>query len=113
LSEKHERLEHYLSIGKKKENFKYEFVGDVDASYNEGSLTNDFLEVHAYTHVEGICNEVVKTSSSNISLELSYEVDNTSTCDGKVEITYDDYDDYDEICVDLSLENFPSSTVDT
>jgi len=111
LSEHHERLEHYLSTRKKKESFKSKVIGDMDASSHEGSLTDDFLEVHASTHE--VCNEVDKTSASNISLELSYEVENTSTCDGDIESTYDDYDDYDGLCVKLSLSHSSSSTTKT
>jgi hypothetical protein len=113
LSKHHERLEHYLSAGKKKDKFKYEVSGDVDTSYHEGILAGEFLEVHASTHVEGLCNEVEKTSSSNISLDISYDVDKTNTCDGKVESTYHYYDDYDELCVELCLEHSSSSIVET
>ena len=66
-------LEPYLSAGKKKERFKYEVVGDVDASSHKESLTepqNDFLEVHSSTHVEEVCNEVDKISAFNTPLEL-------------------------------------------
>ena len=112
LLEHSKLLEHHLSVGKKKEEFKYEVVGDGGASSHELNLTelqDDFLEVHASTQVEEVCNGVDKTSTSNISLEFSYDADNTNTCDGHLESTYDDYDDYDEICVDLSLAHYSSS----
>jgi len=50
---------------------KSEVVGDVDASSHEGSLTepqdefDEFLEMHASTHIEEVCNKVEKTSSFN------------------------------------------------
>jgi hypothetical protein len=70
----------------------------------------DFLEVHAPIHVEDVCNEVEKTTTSNTPLEISYEADNTNAYDSHVDGTYDEvfqstndddstyyprYDDYD------------------
>jgi len=139
LLEYRDFLEHHLSLAKKNEGLpgywreyevlseefhipislqefctiKSEVIGDMDASSHEGSLIKpqyDLLEVNAYTHVKEVCNEVEKTLASNLSLEISYEVDNTSTCDGQVESTNDDYDEYDELCVELNLAHSSSST---
>jgi hypothetical protein len=92
---------------------KSEVVGDVDASSHEGSLTepqDDFLEVHASTHIGEVCNEVDKTSAFDTPLELSYETDNTSAYDGHVDYTHDDYD---ELCVELSMAHSSSSIAET
>jgi hypothetical protein len=81
LLEDTQLLEPHLLVGKKKEGFKSEVVGDVDASPHEGSFTkpqDDFLEVHASIHVEDVCNEVDKTTTFNTPLELSYEDDITN-----------------------------------
>jgi hypothetical protein len=94
LLEHPELLEPHLSIVKKEEGFKYEAVGDVNTSPPDGSLTkprDDFLEVHAFIHVEDVCNEVDKTTTFNTPLEISYKVDNTSEYDGHVDSTYDKY----------------------
>jgi hypothetical protein len=98
-------------------------VGNVNASPHDEILTelqDDFLEVHASIQVEDMCNEVDKTTTSNTPLELSYETDNTSACDGHVESTYVEvfqsvsYDDYDDFGVlapnhdkDLVWDEFP------
>jgi hypothetical protein len=39
-------------------------------------------------HDEGVCNEVEKTTTFDISLELSYESSDTKTYDGHVDNTY-------------------------
>jgi hypothetical protein len=113
LLEHLEWLEPYLLVGKKKHRFKSEVVGDADASSHEGSLTkpqDDFLEVHAPIHVENVCNGVDKTSTFNTPLEISDEADNTRAYDGHVDCTYDNYDDYDGLCVELSWAHSSSST---
>jgi hypothetical protein len=142
LLENHELLEHHVSTGKKSGGFtdylkehkalgeefhstmllkdfctiKSEVIGDVDASSHEGSLTepkDDFLEVHVSTLVEYVCNEVEKISAFNTPLEISEEVDNINAYYGNVDCTYDYYDYYDELCVELSLEHSSSSTTET
>ena len=73
-------FEPHLSVGKKKDTFKYEMVGDMDTSYHGGNLRepqDDFLKVHAFTHVEEMWKDVQKTLTFNTPLDLSYEDDNT------------------------------------
>jgi hypothetical protein len=50
----------------------------------------DWLEVHASSHVEDVCNEDDKPSFLDTPLEPAYEVVNISTHDGDVDSTQDE-----------------------
>jgi hypothetical protein len=57
---------------------------------NEREGQVDWLEAHASSHVEDVCNEDDKPTFLDTPLEPSYEVVNTSTHDGDVDSTQDE-----------------------
>ena len=71
--------------------------------------------MHAPIHVEDVCNEVDKTTTSNTPLEIAYEADNTSAYDSHVDNTYDEVfqstNDYDSTYYLSNYEYYDSGVL--